>query len=450
MSTSSGPLAETAAPESQEAAPKRGAMLAPLGSGDYRLLFAGQLISLIGDAFYSVAMPWYMLTQGGGAANLGLTLTAYGVTLGTATLLGGWLSDKLRPRRVMLFSDFVRAFILAGLAWLTYGGGAPFMASGQAAPLWAIASFTAALGFFDGLFMPASSVIAPDLLPDDQLQAANGLYYSLGRFAQLIGPSLAGAAVSRFGSPISFAIDALTFVVSTITLAFIRGRARRQAAQQTTTSAPADAATDVTSSKADAASAQAADSLWRYALSNSYFPLLVLVLITGNIINGAADVGFPALASGPLHTDAQGFGFMLAASGAGGLVGGLLAGPLGSLTNRGWKAFCFFLAQVVPFSVLAFAPSVYIAIVCMACFGILNGIGNVSFQTMIQRKLPRNLLGRIWGLFSFSNFATFPIAVAAAGFAIAHFGPRIVIVSATAIMGVAIIIAFFNRELREL
>jgi MFS family permease len=428
-------------------------MLGPLRYNDYRLLFAGQLISFVGDAFYSVAMPWYMLKQGGGAANLGLVFTAYGVTLGAATLLGGWLSDKLRPRRVMLFSDFIRAFILAGLAWLTYGGGAPFLSAGQAAPLWAIASFTAALGFFDGLFMPASSVIAPDLLPDDQLQAANGLYYALGRGAQLIGPTLAGATVSRFGSPISFAVDALTFVVSTITLTFIRGRARKQVAQQVAqqdANASMDASTSASESEAKASSAQATDSLWRYALSNSYFPLLLLILVTGNIINGAAEVGFPALANGPLRTDAQGFGFMLAASGAGGLVGGLLAGPLGSLTNRGWKAFCFFLAQVVPISALAFAPNVYVAIGCMACFGMLNGIGNVSFQTMIQRKLPRNLLGRIWGLFSFSNFATFPIVVAIAGFAVAHYGPRIVIVSAVAIMGLAILSAFFNRELREL
>src|SRR5262249_41301871 len=211
MSTSSEPLAESIAPDSLESdgsratqPAKRGPMLGPLRYNDYRLLFAGQLISFVGDAFYSVAMPWYMLKQGGGAANLGLVFTAYGVTLGGATLLGGWLSDKLRPRRVMLFSDFIRAFILAGLAWLTYGGGASILTGGRAAPLWAIASFTAALGFFDGLFMPASSVIAPDLLPDDQLQAANGLYYALGRGAQLIGPTLAGLVVSRYGSPISF------------------------------------------------------------------------------------------------------------------------------------------------------------------------------------------------------------------------------------------------------
>jgi len=87
------------------------AMLAPLGQRDYRLLFIGQLISSIGNTFYAVALPWYMLTQGGGPVNLGLVLTAYGAPLGVTTLLGGWLSDKLRARRVMLIADAACAIV---------------------------------------------------------------------------------------------------------------------------------------------------------------------------------------------------------------------------------------------------------------------------------------------------------------------------------------------------
>ena len=80
------------------------------------------------------------------------------------------------------------------------------------------------------MFMPASNAITPDLLPDEQLQAANGLFYSLSRLAQMVGPAMAGAAVASLGSPLSFAIDAGTFAVSTLTLAFIRGRVTRPSA----------------------------------------------------------------------------------------------------------------------------------------------------------------------------------------------------------------------------
>ena len=426
-------------------------MFAPLGYRDYRLLFAGQLVSFLGDAFYAVALPWYMLTQGGGPVNLGLVLTAYGVPLGAASLLGGWLSDKLRPRRVMLFSDFIRTFILLGIAWLTFGGASGLFGGHGAPPLWAIAAFTAVLGLFDGLFLPASSAITPDLLPDEQLQAANGLFYSLSQLAKLVGPAVAGATVVSLGSPLSFGIDALTFAVSTLTLAFIRGRALK-AATEPLAGAPAGdvAPAPDTMTSAPAQAAPATDSLWRYTFSNPYFLMLLVILIVANLFSGAAEVAFPALANGPLHTNAQGFGFMLAGMGAGGLAGGLLAGAVGGRVNRGWISLIFFLIQVAPIAAIAFVSNLYVVIGCMAGFGILNALGNVTFLTLIQRKLPRNLLGRIMGVFAFCNFATFPLSVAAAGFAIQLYGPQVVILAAAGILGVGVLAAFFNRELRDL
>ncbi|HEX9037517.1 MAG TPA: MFS transporter [Ktedonobacterales bacterium] len=441
MTAPSGPLTESAAPAPRAPAPRRGSMFAPLGYRDYRLLFAGQLISFLGDAFYAVALPWYMLTQGGGPVNLGLVLTAYGVPMGAATLLGGWLSDKLRPRRVMLFSDFIRMFILLGLAWVTFGfAGAVFGWHG--APLGVIAALAATLGLFDGMFMPASQAVTPDLIPDDQLQAANGLYYSLARLAQMIGPALAGAVVSRAGSPASFAIDGATFAVSTLTLVFIRGRALKPSAAPTT---PAD-----DTSPFEAASATATDSLWRFTFSAPYFMLLLVIMIVANLFNGATEVALPALANGPLGSNAQGFGFMLAAAGAGGLAGGLLASAVGGRVNRGWMSLLFFAFQVAPITVMALIANIYVAITCMAAFGALNGLGNVTFLTLVQRKLPRNLLGRIMGVFAFCNFATFPVSAAVAGFAVQRYGPQTVILAGAVILGAPLIAAFLNRDLREL
>ncbi|HEU0028647.1 MAG TPA: MFS transporter [Ktedonobacterales bacterium] len=448
MSAPSQPLAEpvSAQPTTQptsSGARKRGGMFSPLKYRDYRLLFAGQLISYLGDAFYSVALPWYMLTDGGGVANLGLVMTAYGVPMGASTLFGGWLSDKLRPRRVMLFSDFIRTFILAGLAWLTFGGGAPFV---NGVPLWAIAAFTATLGLFDGIFLPASNAVTPDLLPDEQLQAANGLFFSLGRLAQMVGPAVAGAAVASLGSPLSFAIDAGTFAMSTLTLAFIRGRVTRPSAtahDQPTSEGEAG-------ETGDATAAVEYTSLWRFAFATPYFLILLLVMIISNMINGVAEIALPAMAHGPLHGDAQGFGFMIAAFGAGGLAGGLLASALGSRVNRGLISLSFYGMQTGAFFALAFAPTMLAAILCLGAFGLFNGLGNVTFMTLIQRKLPRNLLGRIMGVFAFTNFAMFPLSVAASGFAVARYGPEPVIIAGAGLLFGALFIALLSRDLRNL
>lgn len=437
-------------------------MLAPLRHRDYCLLVAGQLISLIGDAFYAIALPWYMLTRGGGPASLGLVMTAYGVPMGIATLLGGWLSDKLRPRRVMLVSDCIRTFIVGGLAWLTFGGAAPVL-QGPGAPVWGIAICTAALGLFDGMFMPASNAIAPDLLPDEQLQAANGLSYSLARLAQMIGPAVAGAVVAGVGSPMSFAIDAATFAVSTLTLIFIRGHAHSQGAQCAAAQsisdrgASGDASVSADSSKLSESSEMddtpAPDehrSVLRFALATPYFLILLLVMIISNLINGVAEIALPAMAHGPLHGNAQSFGLMLAATGAGGLAGGLLASALGNRINRGSMSLTLFGIQTGAIFAIAFAPTILAAVICLGAFGLFNGLGNVSFMTLLQRKLPRNLLGRIMGVFAFCNFATFPLSVATSGFAVARYGAQPVIIAGSALLLGALVIAFLSRDLRNL
>jgi predicted MFS family arabinose efflux permease len=417
------------------------AMLAPLGYRDYRLLFIGQLISSIGNTFYSVALPWYMLTQGGGVINLGLVLTAYGAPLGVTTLLGGWLSDKLRARRVMLFSDAACAVVTGGLAWATFGAHAP---------LWVIAALTAAMGAFEGLFAPASQAIAPDLLPEHQLQAANGLFFALMRLAQMVGPSLAGVVVASATASDGFAIDAVTFVASVTTLIFIRNRV--------TFPAPVEAnAMPATSVASAHPSAEAADappaptSLWRFALTAPYFLILLLVLLVGNLFNGAVmEVAIPALAQGPLHAGAQGYGFILTGWGAGALAGALLASALGNRVNRGYQSILFFTAQIPFIVALAYSVNTLMAIGCMAAFGLLNSLGNVSFLTLLQRKLPRNLLGRIMGVFAFCNFATLPLSVAVGGFATARFGATSVIVGGALIQLAAMVIALTSRDLRAM
>jgi MFS family permease len=88
----------------------------PLRVHNYRLLFAGQLISGIGDGFYFVALPWLVLSSAGDPQALGLVLGAYGVTRALTTIAGGWLSDRIRPQRVMPVADVARMLLVVALA----------------------------------------------------------------------------------------------------------------------------------------------------------------------------------------------------------------------------------------------------------------------------------------------------------------------------------------------
>src|SRR5713226_2424438 len=99
-----------------------GNMLAPLGVRDFRLLFIGQMISSLGDMFYAVALPWLMLSSGHTPQELGIVLAAYGVPRVATLIVGGILSDKLGPRRVMLLADIMRALLVGVLAVLVFTG----------------------------------------------------------------------------------------------------------------------------------------------------------------------------------------------------------------------------------------------------------------------------------------------------------------------------------------
>src|SRR5258708_12807219 len=92
-------LAQDGSMQPEAAKPVAGGMMRPFKVRNFNLLFAGQTISIIGNALYAVALPWLILTTGGNAQELGIVLAAYGIPLAVSMLAGGWLSDRLRPRR---------------------------------------------------------------------------------------------------------------------------------------------------------------------------------------------------------------------------------------------------------------------------------------------------------------------------------------------------------------
>src|SRR5260370_34738835 len=94
----------------------------PMKVRNFNLLFGGQTISVIGDALYTVALPWLVLTTGGSAEELGTVLAAYGIPRALSMLAGGLLSDRLRPRSGMLNPDAGPFLLVGGLSVIPIGG----------------------------------------------------------------------------------------------------------------------------------------------------------------------------------------------------------------------------------------------------------------------------------------------------------------------------------------
>src|SRR5579875_2759343 len=93
--------AQDSSMEKDTTRPVAGGLLRPFKVRDFNLFTGGQTISIIGDVFFLVALPWLVLSNGGNAQELGIVMAAYGIPRAVCMLLGGWLSDSLRPRLLM-------------------------------------------------------------------------------------------------------------------------------------------------------------------------------------------------------------------------------------------------------------------------------------------------------------------------------------------------------------
>src|SRR3954452_7945194 len=172
----------------------------------FRLLFAGQVLSLIGDRVMLVALPFAVLEAGGGGESVGLVVGAGLVPFLLFALVGGVLADRSDRRRVLIASDAARLVIQAV-------GGALLIA-GVATPV-LLGALAALYGTADAFFQPAFTGLLPQTVSHPgQLQPANALRGLSFSVASIAGPALAGVLVGVFGAGAAMLFDAGSFAVS--------------------------------------------------------------------------------------------------------------------------------------------------------------------------------------------------------------------------------------------
>src|SRR5919199_1384867 len=169
----------------------------------FRLLFAGQALSVVGDRITPVAIAFAVLAIGS-PTDLGIVMAAGGIPFGLFAIAGGVLSDRVGRRHVMLASDVVRA---AGQA-LTAG----LLLSGRA-EVWMLAVLSAVYGTSAAVFRPALMGLIPQTVAPGRLQDANALLGVTRSVASIAGPALAGLILAASGPGLAIAVDAATFAV---------------------------------------------------------------------------------------------------------------------------------------------------------------------------------------------------------------------------------------------
>jgi MFS family permease len=401
--------------------------LKPLRNRDYRLLFSALAISLTGDGIWLVAIAFQVIELGGGPVQLSLVAGAYSVGLLGFVLVGGIAADRLPRRSVMLVADLARAVVVAVAGSLALTG---------ALELWQLALAGLVIGAGEAFFVPSYTALVPRLLGERELLAANGLEGTLRPLAgYAAGPALGGLAVALFSPGTAIAIDAATFLVSAACLAAIRvrGTVEREPVESSLAAALADL-------REGGRYVRRTPWLW----STLLFALVAVLFLIGPI-----DVLIPFAVGERLDGGAGEYGALLTAFGIGAAIGALAISsrPL----PRRYLSVMLLVWGIgtLPIAVIGIANEFWLMAAAMAVVGVTSGVGDVIWGTLLQRRVPDELRGRVSSLDFFVSLALLPVSMALAGPAGDAFGITAVFIAAGVVPAIAGPVALLAGRLRR-
>jgi MFS family permease len=396
-------------------------IVTPLRHRDFRLLWIGQTVSMVGSWAHSVALPFQILALGGSAIQLGISVALFsGVSL-VVILFGGAVADRLPRRRLILGSDLACGLVVSVVA---------FLGLTHQLQIWQLYVESVLFGAASSFYLPAMTAIIPDLVSKETLVAANALRGLSRQGARVVGPLGAGLLVAFAGPPPAFAFNAATFFISFGALLM--------------TSQPAGVA---------ATGQRILTDVWGGVRFTFSIPWLWVTIFGFALINaamlGPIIVGLPLLVKHVLLADARVFGVITAAIGLGEASGGIIVTLLPQ-RRAGPAMYAAEILAAIALAGFGFFPSLGPILVC----GFFNGVGLTVFQVIwesaLQRHVPTQMLGRVSSVDYFGALLLLPIAPIAFGVAIQRYPiPDIFIVSGLA-AAVLCALALLVPSIREL
>ncbi len=366
---------------------------------NYRLFFTANAVSNLGDGISILAFPWLATLITRDPLMISLVAAATRAPWFLFSIPAGVLTDRANRRRLMLQADTLRLLLTLGVVALILSGPALPLPDGATQAQVMILGLAAAaflLGSAEVIRDNAAQTSLPAIVKPKHLETANGQMWSIEYvMGQFIGPPLAGMLIA-LAVPLPFAVDAVTFAIALWCIWLIAMPGARMAALP--------------------------EGLWPQLRQGimwmwAHKTILRLALMLGvlNMLHMMALTILVLFSQDILGLSATGYGILLTAGAAGGVIGGLLAprvvARLGSLNSLRLALLLFpvpFLAIFVTSSPIIVAMALFIE----TSAGVLWNVVTVSLR---QRSIPDQLLGRVNSIYRFFGWGTMPIGALLGG-----------------------------------
>ena len=356
----------------EPAGPRLSRTFAALRSRNYRLYFAGQLVSQVGSWMQRLAQAWLVLDVTDSPLALGTVTALQFLPILALSLVGGVLADRFPKRGFLLVTQSLQMLQALALGLLAVGGWVQ---------LWHLYVFAAALGITQALDQPARRSLPAELVSRVQLPSAIALESTVFNAARVVGPALGGIAVAALGAGGCFLLNAASFLAVLAALALLKPATR-------VASAPV----------ARAGMAGQLREVFSFAWRTPDVALTLLLLgFLGTFAYNFSTV-LPLLARYQLDAGALGFGGLNSALGLGSMVGSLVvAGQRGAYRRRMlWSAACLPVILLLQ----ALSGEYQLTLALLFVQGLAGVFFSATANTNLQLLTPPSLRGRVLSLYT--------------------------------------------------
>ncbi|BDI21950.1 MFS transporter [Herbiconiux sp. L3-i23] len=369
--------------------------LQPFTIAQYRRLVLGLTLSLLGAGVWVVALVWQVIALGGGPVDLSIVATASAVGMVVTVLFGGALADRIPQKYILVAVEAVKATAIGTAAGLSLSG---------TLEVWHLAVVAFVYGVTEGFFYPAYSAWLPSLLPAEQLLAANGVEGVLRpTIMQAGGPALAGALLAFAPPGVALCVIAGSQVLAAVVLASMATTPVRREKSETAMHPLRATFLDIGEG-------------FRYMVKTSWlFATLIFACLMILVVMGPIEVLLPFAVRDQTGGGAGAFALVLACFGIGGAIGSIVVASLPlprrylTLMNLLWGAGC------IPLVVIGYTDQLWLMAVAVFITGFTFQAASVIWGTLLQRRVPAAMLGRVSSLDFFVSIALMPVSMALAG-----------------------------------
>jgi MFS family permease len=393
----------------------------PLFNRDFRYLWIGNTVSGCGDQFFLVALPWLILQLTGSGAVLGGIMMVEAIPRAALMLIGGAVTDRVSPRKIMILTAAARTVLVAALAALIWT---------HHVEVWQLYVLSFFFGVADAFAAPAAQTLLPSLVAPAQLPTANALSQGAQQIAMLAMPAPAGIIIAAFGVASAFSVDAISFLFIIAALLMLRDPLR------------------VESAVPHSNIAHSILEGLRYVKNDVALRTLLLVASVLNFcITGPLNVGLAFLAKSEFGSPTA-FGLLVSSVAAGSLVGLLLAAAR-QQRKRGWLLLVVSVVVGICTATIGLLSQMWSLLPILFVMSASAGFLNVHLLAWFQQRVDRAMLGRVMSVLMFASLGLMPLSLAAAGVAV-QWSLRGMFAGAGSLVLVVTFVAALQRPVREI